>query len=399
MTPAECDRLRDAIAAAIPVSGKARGVEQALAWQCVALRDAPDTAPPEFRSLRTVLAEIPALECFEHAEQRSIWPRMAISPGFLLYWLLSRAQITDAPRAVADLQRYLGVTEIELDDVLHIDGIDLKETVAIGALELIPWSHVPMSDTRWQLIARYGIGHMPTAAVRRRFKVGRTHIRPWDPPPPFQPYSLEPSLDLLRCCTAVRLAPWRLLHQTVEAPDWAPWEPDSQSFGSDGTASAMSVPLTAEQVPRLLACASAFAQLEPSAKDRLRISLDRLNRSLLAGLRHVDVAIELGIGMESLFSPTKLGEGIAFAIRTRAAKWIGGSTEDRHATSALVRDLYELRSMAVHSGRFDAPDAPKKWRDAARVADTLRQGQTLLAGSLEKVVTAGEPNWSALDLG
>lgn len=139
--------------------------------------------------------------------------------------------------------------------------------------------------------------------------------------------------------------------------------------------------------------------LDESNQARLRVPLDRLNRSYLAGIRSVDKAIELGIALESLYAPTKLSEGIAFAVRTRAARFLGGSLEERRRTVTTLRDVYDLRSRAVHAGRFDAEGSPKKWSDDARVRAVLGAGQHLIGRSLVKVIQEGEPNWEEFDLG
>jgi hypothetical protein len=116
-------------------------------------------------------------------------------------------------------------------------------------------------------------------------------------------------------------------------------------------------------------------------------------------MRSVDSAIELGVAIEALYAPSKLSEGIGFAVRTRAAKFLGGSLEERKNTLAVIRDVYDLRSLAVHAGRFDAEHASRKWRDEATVRLALTQGQRLVAESLMRVLEQGEPVWEDLDIG
>lgn len=116
-------------------------------------------------------------------------------------------------------------------------------------------------------------------------------------------------------------------------------------------------------------------------------------------MRSVDTAIELGIALESLYAPAKVSDGIAFAIRTRAARFLGGTLEVRRGTVTTLRDVYDLRSRAVHAGRFDAEGAPKKWRDDVRVRKVFEEGQRLVSRSLVKVILEDEPNWEELDIG
>lgn len=113
----------------------------------------------------------------------------------------------------------------------------------------------------------------------------------------------------------------------------------------------------------------------------------------------VDTAIELGIALESLYAPAPLSDGIALAVRTRAARFLGGSLEVRRRTVTTLRGVYDLRSRAVHAGRFDAEGAPKKWRDDVLVRKVLEDGQRLVGQSLVKVILEGEPNWEDFDIG
>jgi hypothetical protein len=123
-----------------------------------------------------------------------------------------------------------------------------------------------------------------------------------------------------------------------------------------------------------------------------------LNRSYLAGFRSVEKAIELGVALESLYAPAKLSEGITFAVRTRAARFLGGPSDARRKTAAILKDVYDLRSRAVHTGRVDTEEGPKKWRDPNAVLEVLQEGQHVVARSLMKVIEEGKPYWEDFDI-
>lgn len=59
--------------------------------------------------------------------------------------------------------------------------------------------------------------------------------------------------------------------------------------------------------------------------------------------------------------------------------------------------MYDLRSRAVHTGRFDAGN-PKKWRNNEKVTKALEEGQKLVGRSLIKVILEGEPDWESFDI-
>jgi hypothetical protein len=160
----------------------------------------------------------------------------------------------------------------------------------------------------------------------------------------------------------------------------------------------MPVQLTKASAEEVSACLKLFFELETNQRQRLRVPIDRLNKSHVLGIRSVDAAIELGIALESLFAPTKLSEGISYTVRTRAARFLGGSQSERHQISNTLKDAYDLRSRAVHSGRFDGDQAPKKWKDESRVRSVLENGQRIVGRSLVKAILEGEPNWEEFDL-
>ena len=402
MTDTEGETLIAALECALSVAAIVRNVDNGLTFQILALRDAPDSAPKEFRELLSVVQATPALEVFDHANQCALGHWACVDFCFLVQWLISRGQQVGSMQAVNDVARYLDSETIEVTAILAIDGFTIggRRNIELGKYELVAWNNVAMTDTKWHVAARgfFGGPH-PTAAVIQRHEIRRAHVRPWDSPGSNALLSIEPALDVLRCVTAVAGAGFRLLHYWLEPEEWAPWAVYCSAFGVDSTAHPWSSELSEAVMPQLRESVSHLRQLDESNRLRLRVPLDRLNRSYLAGMRSVDKAIELGIAIESLYAPAKLSEGIAFAVRTRAARFLGGSVEERRGTVTTLRDVYDLRSRAVHAGRFDAEGAPKKWRDDALVRNVLEEGQRLVGRSLVKVIQDGEPNWEEFDLG
>lgn len=400
MTDTEEAALIAALECALGVAAQARSVDHGLLFQILALRDAPDSASKEFRELLSVVQETPVLEVFDHANQCALGHCAPVNSRFLVQWLISRGQQVGSKQAVNDVALYLGSETIEVTAILAIDGVTVERNIELGEYELVAWNNVAMTDTKWQVAARGMFdGTTPTAAVIQRLEIRRVHVRPWDSPDPNIPRSIEPALDVLRCVTAVAGAGFRVLHYWLEPEEWAPWAVNRSTFGVDSTTHLWPTELSAAVVPQLRESVSHLQSLDESNRQRLRVPLDRLNRSYLAGMRSVDKAIELGIALESLYAPAKLSEGIAFAVRTRAARFLGGSLEERRRTVTTLRDVYDLRSRAVHAGRFDAEGAPKKWRDDALVRKVLEEGQRLVGRSLVKVIQEGEPNWEEFDLG
>jgi hypothetical protein len=400
MTETEEATLTAALESALSVAVKARSVDHGLLFQIMALRDTPDSALKEFRELLRVVQATPVLEVFNHAYQCALGHREPVNYRFLVQWLISRGQQVGSKQAVNDVVRYLDAETIDITAILAIDGFTVERNIDLGRYELVAWNNVPMTDTKWQVATReLFAGNTPTAAVLQQLEIRRAHVRPWDSPGPNVPLSIEPVFDVLRCVTAVAGVGFRSLHYWFEPEEWVPWAVSRSTFGVDSTTCPSSTELSEAVVPQLRETVSHLLSLGESKRLRLRVPLDRLNRSVLAGMRSVDKAIELGIALESLYSPTKLSEGIAFVVRTRAARFLGGSLEERGRSATTLRDVYDLRSRAVHAGRFDADGSPKKWSDDAYVRKVLEEGQHLIGRSLVKVIQDGEPNWEEFDLG
>ena len=398
LTNTEQTTLVAALEAALRVAAKERSADNGLFFQILALRDNPETAIKELRELLANVESMPALEFFNNARQCGLGYRNEVNLRFLVGWLISRAQQVSTNQAIADLMRYLVSETIEVSSILAVRGFNVESNIRLGEYELVSWKNVPISDTKWRIGARGLSGNTdPTAAIVRRHRILPIHVFPWSQQSLEPLQSLEPALDILRCITAVAGAGFQLLHYWFEPEEGAPWAVSLSMFGVDSTTMWWPIDLGEAAASQLCSAVTHMQALDENSRMRLRVPLDRLNRSYLAGMNSVNRAIDLGIAIESLYAPTKLSEGIAFAVRSRAARFLGGSLEEREATVKSVKEVYELRSRAVHSGRFDA-DGTAKWRDNNLVCTTLEKGQNIVGKSLVKVIHEGEPAWTSLDI-
>lgn len=398
ITDAEAAELFDALACALPVAAKARSVDWGLFFQLIVLRDDPDAALKELSDLHILVQKIPALEFFNHAYQYALGHQESVSFRFLVQWLISRGQQVGAEKAITDLIRYLISETIEVTEILAIDGFDVNENIKIGDYYLVAWNNLAMSDTKYQVAVRgFFNGRDPTAVLIQRHEIQKVHIRPWSLSIPYAPHSIEPALDVLRCITAIAGGGFRLRHYWFEPVEWAAWAVSLSTFGVDTTTFLHKVELNQADVPIIRKCVSHFRALDENSRLRLLVPMDRLNRSYLTGMRHVDKAIELGIAFESLYSPIKLTENITSTVCKRAEKFLGGTRKERRKINNTFRDIYELRSRSIHTGRFDA-DGSDDWSDYQKVSSTLEEGQKLIGRSLVKVILEGEPDWENFDI-
>ena len=240
-------------------------------------------------------------------------------------------------------------------------------------------------------------GVVPDAAITRKHEVPRIHLRLWEHQQEIFPMSLEPVFDILRCITTVTGGGVRVIYHWFEPQDWMPWKVTTNTFGIDSGIFPFPIELSSEMITQIRKCLSCFQTLDDNMKLRFRIPLDRLNRSYLVR-DSVGKAIELGTALESLYAPTKLSEGIANTICVRATRFLGGRVEERQKVVRLLKDVYDLGSLAVHAGRFDVEGKNNKWRDNTKVSEVLNAGQMLVAQSLIKMISKEEPKWEEFDI-
>lgn len=97
-----------------------------------------------------------------------------------------------------------------------------------------------------------------------------------------------------------------------------------------------------------------YLALPTEYRENLRIPLERLNNAVKR-LATCDRAIELGIAYESLLGKDKDPDpeiSITSALRENGTLLHGGSEEKRKEVSDLIRDIYSIRSKAVHKGKL-----------------------------------------------
>jgi hypothetical protein len=95
-------------------------------------------------------------------------------------------------------------------------------------------------------------------------------------------------------------------------------------------------------------------KMRESSRERFHVPVDRLNQALRRS-ELVDQAIDLGIAIEGVFLEGTQEERIELSYRAsiRAAFLLGENPQRRREIRDIFRDLYKLRSIAVHQGKVD----------------------------------------------
>jgi hypothetical protein len=371
------------------VAAKVCDVSSELSFQIQALHSSPGSAPSELRELLSIIEGIEELEIFGRTGDEGF--------SHLVYWLISRAQQINAEQAVQDLAGYLEIETLSVSFIIGVDGIQLANPMRLGDYELISWGNLQTTDTKWNITKSAHSGSkLPTAVIVRKYEIPKSLIYPWLGLDIRFMDAFEPAHDLIRCVALISGAAIRPLCLWIEPELSTPLAVVWTRLGSDASVIRGNDSIDSSSEEKITQCFTAFDKLGTNQKIRLRLPLDRLNKSRLNKYKPVDSAIDLGIALESLYAPIKLDRKISLTIRERGAKWLGGRPEQCEQTKTVLKSVYELRSLASHAGRFDTQDAKTKWRDFQEVFDTLNKGMNIVAESLIKVVFEGEPNWEEL---
>ena len=136
--------------------------------------------------------------------------------------------------------------------------------------------------------------------------------------------------------------------------------------------------------------------LSQQTLESLQVPIDRWIKSKGSG-SYVDKMIDLGIALEALYLRDAHDE-LRFRLSVRAAWHLGQTKEARIALIKSFRQIYGLRSKAVHTGVL--PEEVTIDGERVSTGEFVGRAQDLCAESLKKVIYDGQiPDWDSLILG
>ena len=149
-----------------------------------------------------------------------------------------------------------------------------------------------------------------------------------------------------------------------------------------------------EQVAEAVSLYTSMKSLKDGEAQKLQIPITRWIKSKTRQPL-VDTFIDLGIALESLYLDSGTGEQQSFRLRLRAALFLRDSVNERETVMKDVREIYGLRSKAVHEGSVNDSEAIKSFKEKA---------EDLCPESIMKTVSYSQvngelPQWSRLELG
>ena len=209
-----------------------------------------------------------------------------------------------------------------------------------------------------------------------------------------------PDFSIERFCQAMSLAAdasivcaakWTHIEPTEVFNVWGTYSGGSHTYSPELAYRIGSVNVTREDISKALAIYRQMQDLAPSVATKLRVPIDRWIKAK-AEQSAVDAFIDLGIALESLYLQD-IGDRseMGFRLRLRAAWYLAKDRAGREKITRNLRDVYNLRSKAVHTGEIGP------YSDALA---PLTTGQQLCRQSIVKVIlNGGFPNWHQLVLG
>lgn len=134
-----------------------------------------------------------------------------------------------------------------------------------------------------------------------------------------------------------------------------------------------------------------FSKLNPNMRETLRVPLERFNQAIHQHL-DVDAAIDLGISLESMLMHGEGGGEITFKIGFRGAWLSSDDIATRKRNMRLLRDVYWLRSQAIHAGKLE-----QQYKKMAPTRELLEKGLVLCSILLRRIIELDHfPDWDQL---
>ncbi len=161
------------------------------------------------------------------------------------------------------------------------------------------------------------------------------------------PSRIKEMMEVVKCLCLIENTP------VCEIATWYECEPTTPIIGgvlgwdSQAIEHVFHTPIAQKEYDQNLvqSIVQKFMGLSPEDRRRLYIPLNRLNTALRRN-DSSDIALELGIALESLLDPGDTD--IAYKVRQRGTYLLGGTAQEKKEKFEKLKRLYELRSRVAH---------------------------------------------------
>ena len=252
-----------------------------------------------------------------------------------------------------------------------------NQLLALGAPEM--WVGSPLSATPYPLGAPHIYGAPAMVVEMAGGPVFSTagHIPFENKPVASGPFGLnDPSFQgLSLACDSPVSSSCAWSNIPIEVQSFVPWARFTANhivlFGGGLPHVPQSPTLTDETLERAIELAHKI--VEHGLGNNTRTALDRWTKSLQG--QFADRFIDLRTALEALYVPDGGSGEISYRLRTRCARHMATSFDDRTALAREVKDFYNTASGFAHGGlvlRNDRPPQPKHQRQLERAREICR---------------------------
>ncbi len=173
--------------------------------------------------------------------------------------------------------------------------------------------------------------------------------------------------------------------------------PDRSSVSFTRPSSAASKKIGMDEVDKAKCLYEKLVNLKSKVTGKLQIPIDRWIKSKTLKTA-VEKIIDLGIVLEALYFPENKTDQLSLSLRLRASWHLGKDKEQRKTLMKELREIYNLRSKAVHTGKL-APTV-NIGGNSTPTEKFIERSQDLCRDSILKILEEGEfPDWNDLILG
>jgi hypothetical protein len=361
-------------------------------------------ADPRATSLLEALRSEPELKLFDGTTLHVLSiAAQSIEYWHLAAWLVARAQIAGSKQALEDLSHYLEASEIPCEVAVVFSGLEPQDSYDMGhGISLIPWNALRESSQKRSVHERAQMElpfNFPAGALVRDHSTKKIYVSQADFQQNFAKYSTSASVDAtelydsLMCLALVGPSGPQILASWVTVPVWTPFAGGSMELPRQ-EGFTVGRKLSPDDCTLGRKLFEAFCLASAPFQTRLRLVMQRLVRAMRR-VTPVDAAIDLGLSLEGLYlSDMQDDRGeLSFRLRTRSARLLGSTEADRKRIFDLMRDIYGLRSSAVHTGAVDAMCRGRP------VAEVIQEGVSLAAETVRRFIVSGEPSWDKVMFG
>lgn len=267
-------------------------------------------------------------------------------------------------------------------------------------MDLLPWDQLLELDDGAVIFEELAYGPLtrehPTAALRKRVTIPKRQVIAGGPEASAGQAAYSSLENALLCLTISGPIPVYAVGHWVALEPPVPITSSGRGWGSVTETKPGPVELTASVRDRAKALHESFEATKLSDRDAIHVPIERLGLSMRRRST-IDAAIDLGIAIEALFLQKGGGLGeYGNKISTRASRLLGFDLTSRLELAKLFNALYDMRSKAVHLGRWPAETkyAPES------ITEHLESGWKHMASALRIAIYRREAiEWKAIESG